>query len=139
VTQNRAVRVGVREQLTRRLWPDYRTAGGGRPVKEFVDGLMDAEVAAIVAGIKEVAARGLRRRPHGSSSWPTGGLHNKSGHPTGAHVSAEEAEARLPMVTVRRKDSIRYAVGVRHGRLARCQHRLYTSVRGRCAMRRTAV
>jgi phage-related protein len=48
----------------RRRWRDYRTAAGGRPVKEFVDGLTDAEVAAIVAGMKEVAERGLRAAKH---------------------------------------------------------------------------
>jgi phage-related protein len=48
----------------RRRWRDYRTAGGGRPVKEFIDGLTDAEVAAIVAGMKEVAERGMRAAKH---------------------------------------------------------------------------
>lgn len=48
----------------RRRWRDYRTAGGGRPVKDFVDGLTDGEVAAIVAGMKEVAESGVAATKH---------------------------------------------------------------------------
>ena len=48
----------------RRQWRDYRTAAGGRPIKAFIDGLTDAEVAAIVAGMKEVAAQGLSAARH---------------------------------------------------------------------------
>jgi phage-related protein len=48
----------------RRRWRDYRTAAGARPVKEYLDGLSDREVAAIVAGMKEVAERGLRAAKH---------------------------------------------------------------------------
>jgi phage-related protein len=43
----------------RRQWRDYRTRAGGRPVKTFLNALTDEEVAAIVAGMKEVAANGL--------------------------------------------------------------------------------
>lgn len=48
----------------RRRWRDYRTATGGRPVKEFLDDLTDDEVAAIVAGMKDVAERGLPAAKH---------------------------------------------------------------------------
>ena len=48
----------------RRQWRDYRTAAGGRPVKAFLDGLTDEEVAAIIAGMKEVAAQGLSAARH---------------------------------------------------------------------------
>lgn len=48
----------------RRRWRDYRTTSGGRPVKDFLDGLTDGEVAAIVAGMKEVAEGGLAAAKH---------------------------------------------------------------------------
>jgi phage-related protein len=48
----------------RRQWRDYRTAAGGRPVKDFLAGLTDEEAAAIVAGMKEVAQGGLREARH---------------------------------------------------------------------------
>ena len=48
----------------RRQWRDYRTRAGGRPVKAFLDELTDEEVAAIVAGMKEVADRGLSAARH---------------------------------------------------------------------------
>jgi phage-related protein len=48
----------------RRKWRDYRTAAGGRPVKTFLDGLTDEEVAAIVAGMKDVAVQGLSAARH---------------------------------------------------------------------------
>ena len=48
----------------RRQWRDYRTRQGGRPVKAFLDGLTDEEAAAIVAGMKEVAERGLAAARH---------------------------------------------------------------------------
>ena len=41
-----------------RHWRDYRTVGGGRPVKSFLDALTDEEVASIVAGMKDVVERG---------------------------------------------------------------------------------
>jgi phage-related protein len=40
-------------------WRDYRTATGGRPVKDVIDGLTDDEVASIVAAMKEIAELGL--------------------------------------------------------------------------------
>lgn len=48
----------------RRHWRDYRTSAGGRPVKAFIDELTDGEVASIVAGMKEVAERGLAAAKH---------------------------------------------------------------------------
>jgi phage-related protein len=47
-----------------RHWRDYRTAAGARPVKAFLDELTDEEVAAIVAGMKDVVARGLAAARH---------------------------------------------------------------------------
>src|SRR5690349_8409653 len=49
---------------SQRHWRDYRTRNGRRPVKEFLDDLTDEEVAAIVAGMKEVVARGLAAARH---------------------------------------------------------------------------
>ena len=49
---------------TRRRWRDYRTAAGGRPVLAFIDGLSDAEAAAVVAAMKEVSAAGLEGARH---------------------------------------------------------------------------
>jgi phage-related protein len=45
-------------------WRDYRTSAGRRPVKEFLDGLTDEEVAEIVAGMKDIVAHGLRAARH---------------------------------------------------------------------------
>ncbi len=47
-----------------RQWRDYRTESGRRPVKDFLDELTDEEVAAVVAGMKDVAARGLPAARH---------------------------------------------------------------------------
>lgn len=48
----------------KRQWRDYRTSSGARPVKEFLDGLSDEEAADVVAGMKEVAERGLLAAKH---------------------------------------------------------------------------
>jgi len=48
----------------RRQWRGYRTAAGGRPVKDFLARLTDEEVAAIVAGMKAVAEGGLGESRH---------------------------------------------------------------------------
>jgi phage-related protein len=48
----------------RRQWRDYRTLGGARPVKEFLDKLTDEEVAAIAAGMREVRDRGTAAARH---------------------------------------------------------------------------
>jgi len=47
-----------------RQWRDYRTTAGGRPVKRFLDGLTDEEVASVVAGMKDVVERGLEAARH---------------------------------------------------------------------------
>ena len=47
-----------------RQWRDYRTRAGGRPVKAFLDELTDEEVAAVVAGMKDVVKRGLAAAKH---------------------------------------------------------------------------
>ena len=52
------------QKRRRRQWRDYRTAAGGRPVKAFLNELTDEEVAAIVAGMKEVAVNGARAARH---------------------------------------------------------------------------
>ena len=57
-------RLKTKAQAVRRQWRDYRTPAGGRPVKAFLDDLNDDEVAAIVAGMKEVADRGLPAAKH---------------------------------------------------------------------------
>jgi hypothetical protein len=49
---------------TVRRWRDYRTATGARPVKAYLDDLTDEKVAAIVAGMKEVAQLGLVASRH---------------------------------------------------------------------------
>ena len=48
----------------RRQWRDYRTVAGARPVKDFLDKLTDEEVAAVVAGMKDVAENGLPAAKH---------------------------------------------------------------------------
>lgn len=52
------------EKQRRRRWRDYQTVGGRRPVKEFLVGLTDDEVADIVAAMKEVARDGLTAARH---------------------------------------------------------------------------
>lgn len=47
-----------------RRWRDYQTRNGARPVKAFLDELTDEEVAAVIAGMKEVAQRGLSAARH---------------------------------------------------------------------------
>jgi phage-related protein len=65
ITENNRIRpVTDSNTRVRRRWRDYRTAAGGRPVKKFIDGLTDEEVAAIVAGMKEIATRGLAAARH---------------------------------------------------------------------------
>ncbi len=48
----------------RRRWRDYRTAAGGRPVRDFLDRLTDDELAEVVAAMKEVSADGLQAAKH---------------------------------------------------------------------------
>ena len=52
------------KKKVRRQWRDYRTPGGRRPVKVFLDDLTDEEVACVVAGMKEVVERGLVAAKH---------------------------------------------------------------------------
>lgn len=52
------------KKVPSRHWRDYRTGAGGRPVKDFLDQLADAEVAAIVAAMREVAVEGPRVAKH---------------------------------------------------------------------------
>lgn len=48
----------------RRQWRDYKTAAGGRPVKEFLAKLTDEEVAVIAAGMRDVRERGIAAARH---------------------------------------------------------------------------
>ena len=48
----------------RRRWCDYRTAAGGRPVRDFLNSLTDEELAEVVAAMKEVSAEGLVAGKH---------------------------------------------------------------------------
>jgi phage-related protein len=50
--------------VTRRRWRDYRTVAGRRPVRDFVDGLSDADAAAVVAAMKEVQELGMSAARH---------------------------------------------------------------------------
>jgi len=56
--------VGADKKKPRRQWRDYRTHAGGRRVKAFLDSLTDDEVAAVVAGMKEVVEHGLVAAKH---------------------------------------------------------------------------
>lgn len=47
-----------------RRWRDYRTAAGGTPIRDFLMTLSDIELADVVAGMREVAAEGLRAARH---------------------------------------------------------------------------
>jgi len=47
-----------------RRWRDYRTAAGGRPVRDFIALLSDVEAAAILAQMKDVSLRGLAAAKH---------------------------------------------------------------------------
>jgi len=48
----------------RRRWRDFRTAAGRRPIKEFIDGLSDADAAAVIAAMKDVTQSGLPAARH---------------------------------------------------------------------------
>ncbi len=47
-----------------RRWRDYRTAAGGRPIRDFFETLSDDEAAEVVAAMKEVALKGLGAAKH---------------------------------------------------------------------------
>lgn len=57
----------MERERRRARWRDYRTAGGSRPVKDFIDELTDEDAAEVIAAMKEIAklgpsaARHLRR------------------------------------------------------------------------------
>jgi phage-related protein len=44
----------------KRRWRDYRTRGGGRPVKDFIDELSDTDAASVAAAMSEVRRDGLK-------------------------------------------------------------------------------
>ena len=48
----------------RRQWRDYRTAAGGRPIRDFFDELTDEEAAEVLAAMKEVADIGSEAARH---------------------------------------------------------------------------
>jgi phage-related protein len=48
----------------KRRWRDYRTGSGRRPIKEFIDGLSDADAAAVVAAMRDVRDSGLAAARH---------------------------------------------------------------------------
>lgn len=54
----------MKSRAGRLRWRDYRTAAGGRPVKDFLDGLTDEQAAAVVAAMKDVAGNGLVAARH---------------------------------------------------------------------------
>ncbi len=45
-------------------WRDYQTAAGRRPIKEFLDGLDDEDLASVVAAMREVRQQGLQAARH---------------------------------------------------------------------------
>jgi phage-related protein len=61
--QSEASAVGVERQMAHR-WRDYQTASGRRPIKEFLAGLDDDDLASVVAAMKEVRQRGLEAARH---------------------------------------------------------------------------
>src|SRR5471032_262793 len=60
----RMLSVADTKRKHRRQWRGYRTAAGGRPVKDFLARLTDEEVAAIVGGMKAVAEGGFGESRH---------------------------------------------------------------------------
>lgn len=50
--------------MVERRWRDYRTAAGGRPVRDFLLGLSDADAAAVLAAMAVVRTEGLRAARH---------------------------------------------------------------------------
>ncbi|MBX7115230.1 MAG: type II toxin-antitoxin system RelE/ParE family toxin [Myxococcaceae bacterium] len=48
----------------RAWWRDYRTAAGGRPIRDFFDELTDEEAAEVLAAMKEVADIGSEAARH---------------------------------------------------------------------------
>jgi hypothetical protein len=52
------------DRVRTRRWRDYRTAAGGRPVRDFIAALSDLEAAAVLAQMRDVALRGLAAARH---------------------------------------------------------------------------
>jgi phage-related protein len=50
--------------VVRHRWRDYTTESGRRPVKEFLDGLDDVDLASVVAAMVDVRRNGLRAARH---------------------------------------------------------------------------
>ena len=48
----------------KRRWRDYRTPAGRRPVRDFLASLDDADAAAVLAAMKDVAKNGLAVAEH---------------------------------------------------------------------------
>jgi phage-related protein len=55
--------VGGERKVAHR-WRDYQTGSGRRPVKEFLGGLGDEDLASVVAAMKDVRHRGLEAARH---------------------------------------------------------------------------
>ena len=52
------------KQAVKRRWRDYTTASGRRPVKDFLTGLSDSDLASLAAAMREVRCEGLRVARH---------------------------------------------------------------------------
>jgi phage-related protein len=50
--------------LVQRRWRDYRTAVGGRPIRDFFAGLSDPDAAAVLAAMAAVRTQGLPAARH---------------------------------------------------------------------------
>jgi phage-related protein len=48
----------------RHRWRDYRSAAGRRPIKDFLAGLEDEDLASVLAAMAEVRRQGLRAARH---------------------------------------------------------------------------
>lgn len=55
---------GQSAHTVRHRWRDYATESGRRPVKEFLDGLDDADLASVVAAMVDVRQNGLGAARH---------------------------------------------------------------------------
>jgi phage-related protein len=52
------------QRAVKRRWRDYQTASGRRPIKDFLDGLDDEDLASVIAAMKEVRQQGLQAARH---------------------------------------------------------------------------
>ena len=50
--------------MVRHRWRDYATASGRRPIKEFLSGLSDEDLASVVGAMNDVRRQGLRAARH---------------------------------------------------------------------------